>query len=1151
MIPAAASTPGQMVRWFISTTDTSGNTSRFPAYADPLNSPAYLGTVIGDPALTHPLPVIHWFVQNTAATDTTTGTRCSVWWNGQFYDNVFCRVRGASAPNFTKKPYKFDFNPGDHFRYQPGQPRVDELNLNSTNHDKAYVRAPLTFETFRRAGSPACDAFNVRVQRNGAFFSVAAFVEQVDATFLERRGFDPNGALYKMFNGLTSSTAGVEKKTRKTENNADLQALVAGLPIGGASRGPFLFDNFDMPALINYLAAGVLCQDLDRTVKNYYLYRDSDGSRLWSVLPWDKDLTFGLFGLQSDVVSGNDDSANYTGNGGGYISHPLFGTSLRSYPGGVNNLIDAVYATTVTRQMFLRRLRTLMDAFLQPPGTPAAQLAFEGRLSELAPWLQPDATLDLAKWNGVFGVPQTLTTATNALRTNYLARRRVHLYQTHGIDNLGAYPAGAGIPHAQAGSPALAFGAIEFNPASANQAQEFVELINANAAAVDISGWRMEGAAGFTFAPGTVVPGNGRIHLSPDPAGFRTRTTGPRAGQGLLVVGPYAGQLTARGGSLTLKDAGGSVIASTTYAGDAGPVQQFLRLTELMVHPSLPEGSAFAAEEFEFIELTNTSATQTLNLSGVRLTDGVGFNFTGSAVTSLLPGARTVVVKNTAAFIARYGAGLPVAGPYTGALENQGERLQLLDAAGEIVQDLTYDDWFPIAGGHGFSMVPVSESTGGPWRAGSVNGGTPGAVEPPPLVIPAVVINEVLSRSDTPPLTDSVELFNPTANPAAIGGWFITDDFNTPKKFRIPEGRVIPSGGYIVFTEADFNPGGTGFAFSSDGDEAWLFSADATGSLTGYAHGFSFGAAADGVSFGRTPDSQGREQFVAQSALTIGRPNTFSRTGPVVISEIQYQPSPAAAAPVTTFTAFDVLLDHKAEAIDAMADRLEFVEIQNITDSAVPLFDPANPANTWRLRGDADFDFPAGLTLAANGTLLIVNFNPLADPATLAAFRTAYSLSAAVVVAGPFSGRLDNAGARVELQKPDTPTAATVPYPVIDSITYGLTGWPPASGNGFSLQRRASTTYGNDPVNWNAASPAPGTGVPSVPAPAISATSLDGNAFTIQFTTVPGFSYRTEISDDLLTWHPYGVLFPGTGAAGSTTVPVGTVRRYSRIVRVP
>ena len=1091
-IPASASTPGQMVRWYITATDTTGtNVSRHPAFTDTNNSPAYFGTVVEHPALTNALPVFHWFVQNVGATDTTTGTRASVYWNGEFYDNVFNRVRGASAPNFAKKPYKFDFNPGDHFRFQPGQPRVDELNLNTTYQDKSYLRAPLTFETYRRAGTPASDAFNVRVQQNNVFYSIATFAEQVDATFLERRGIDPNGALYKMFNGITSSTAGVEKKTRRNENNADLQALVAGLPIGGANRGTFLFDNVDLPAFINYLAAGVVSQDLDRMVKNIYLYRDTEGTGLWTMFPWDKDLTFGLFGLQCDNVSGNDDSAPYLNCSGGYISHPLVGTQARNFVGHVNNLFDAVYSVPATRDMFLRRLRTLMDEFLQPPGTPVAQLVYERRLNELAPYLQPDATLDLARWNGGFGQPQSLTTALNAIRTNYLAQRRVHLYQTHSVDNIGAYPAAAGIPHAQLGSPALAFGAIEFNPASSNQAQEYVELRNSNPVAVDISGWRLEGGVEFTFAPGTVVPANGRVYVSPNSAGFRTRTTGPRAGQGLLVVGNYSGQLSARGETLVLRDAAGAVLATNSYAGSPSLAQQFLRITELMYHPSLLAGNTNAADGFEFIELKNISTNVALDLRDVRFANGVEFSFTGSAVTNLAVGARVLVVKNLSAFTARYGGGLPVAGQYLGALENEGERIQLLDAGGEEILDFSYDDdWYPVTDGLGFSLV-VANDLAAPevwndathWRPSGALQGSPAIADPAQPTLPSVLINEVLSRTDLPPPTDSIELFNPTTGTVNIGGWFLTDDFKTPKKLRIADDTTIAPGGFKILTEADFNPGGLGFSLSSLGDEAWLFSGDAQTNLTGYVHGFRFGAAEDGVSFGRHRTSTGEDHFVAQSLPTLDRANAGPRVGPIVISEIHYHPPDSVAAGVTQPSVFDVLLGRQNEAIAATADELEFIELQNITASAVPLFDPLHPTNTWRLRGDADFDFPTNITLAPGATLLLVNFDPASNTNALAVFRATYGLNAGVSLFGPYSSSLDNSGARVELQKPDAPNAGIIPRIVVDTVQYRDTApWPAgADGAGSSLQRLVAGAYGNEPTNWFAAGLTPGaSSVPNV-----------------------------------------------------------------------
>ena len=93
----------------------------------------------------------------------------------------------------------------------------------------------------------------------------------------------------------------------------------------------------------------------------------------------------------------------------------------------------------------------------------------------------------------------------------------------------------------------------------------------------------------------------------------------------------------------------------------------------------------------------------------------------------------------------------------------------------------------------------------------------------------------------------------------------------------------------MTFDENEFNPGGAGFALGSDGDEVYLFSGDGT-NVTGYVHGYSFGAAENGVSFGRYVTSLGEEHFVAQSALTLNTNNSGPKVGPVVISEIMYHP---------------------------------------------------------------------------------------------------------------------------------------------------------------------------------------------------------------------------------------------------------------------
>src|SRR6185369_4686817 len=114
--------------------------------------------------------------------------------------------------------------------------------------------------------------------------------------------------------------------------------------------------------------------------------------------------------------------------------------------------------------------------------------------------------------------------------------------------------------------------------------------------------------------------------------------------------------------------------------------------------------------EFEYIELKNIG-NNTLSLIGVRLTNGVTFDFTTSAVTSLATGQTVLVVKNIAAFTTRYGGGFNLAGQYGGNLENNGERIQLIDAFNEEILDFSYNNtWYPITDGFGFSLVVVDEN---------------------------------------------------------------------------------------------------------------------------------------------------------------------------------------------------------------------------------------------------------------------------------------------------------------------------------------------------------------------------------------------------------------------------------------------------------
>ncbi len=493
-----------------------------------------------------------------------------------------------------------------------------------------------------------------------------------------------------------------------------------------------------------------------------------------------------------------------------------------------------------------------------------------------------------------------------------------------------------------------------------------------------------------------------------------------------------------------------------------------LAITEIMYHPP-PDTGTNASGQFEFIELKNVSS-DSLALPGIQFTNGIDFAFTAAGpITNLAPGSYVVLVRDQEAFLARYPWVTNIAGQFTNKLDNSGVHFCLEGPFEEPILDFSFGgQWYPAADGAGCSLVIRNEyapfaTWGDPasWRPSSRWGGSPGEADPPPSEVPGVVANEALSHPKGAE-TDSVELFNPTPGPADFSGWFLTENLNRPTKYCIPAGTVIPAGGYIVFNRSQFGFNGTNsFGLSSLGDSIYLLSGDGT-SLTGYGHGFQFGPQLKGVTFGRYVTSDGREHFVAQRGSTLGAANAGPKVGPVVINEIMYSPPPFGLA---------------ADSLD------EYLELRNISNQTVPLFDTANPTNAWQVQGAIQYVFPIGLSMAPWSYLLLVSFDPVQDPARLDWFRQHLGLPADTPVCGPYQGDLADETLGVALYQPDHPVAPPsvqagfVPQVLVEQVLYSsLPPWPGgANGTGKSLQRLAAAAFGDDPANWQAASPTPGT----------------------------------------------------------------------------
>jgi hypothetical protein len=340
---------------------------------------------------------------------------------------------------------------------------------------------------------------------------------------------------------------------------------------------------------------------------------------------------------------------------------------------------------------------------------------------------------DPLAYQAKYGVPPTL-------RGDFNFDQRFDSDDIIGFSNrMRGALARAQLPNAQLAAPEIRFGEMDFQPVSGIQDEEYITLMNPNAVAVDISGWQLTSGVQHTFAPGVVIPAGGTLYVSPNVNAFRARTTGPSGGQGLFVEGNYSGHISSAGETLELVTRDGTVVASVNTPVMPSPAQQYLRISEIMYHPpDPPAGGSYEDDDFEFIEVVNTSADVTLDLEDVAFTQGIEFFF---PAMSLAPGEHVVVVHNQVAFQERYGTSIRIAGEYGATpddfkLSNGGEELRLVDPQGELVHEFSYDDaWYPATDGGGRSLEivdPVGTALDQwgfqqSWQASNEPGGTPGA----------------------------------------------------------------------------------------------------------------------------------------------------------------------------------------------------------------------------------------------------------------------------------------------------------------------------------------------------------------------------------------------------------------------------------------
>ena len=564
--------------------------------------PQYLGTVVAEnsPKAVRRLPTLYWYVSENkeygwewyraaynahirsglpAYTFSDKGTYASIFYDGMLYDNVAVRVRGAGSLAYTKKGLQFVLNPDFEFRlhgyemgrYTPQGTTFKQFNLTTTGADESYVRQPLAWAAYALTHVPYSVSFPMRIEQNGSFFSVAAFVEQPDSRYLRRQGFDLRGTLFQVYqsslslnhiNGSSDPTSGVDQIRPKDADRINaLHDFIQGINVnpantlGGRQRiTGYLFDHVDIPELINYMATRTAINDWDTTWHNYYLFQDAEngpnpeaqprrGTDEWRILPWDKDTVL------DTTHPGYPRDAN----------HPYFGS--HGYAPVPNALYSAVIEDPTLRSMYLRRLRSVMDLLYGTGDTEYWLLEQAGLLSSDT---AKDAQLDSRRWAtaGAYKTDVPVASFDPKELPRQIQKRKQELFSGSPNGFAVLIPLHERIRQVYFGSVVSGLLPIE----------SAVTVVNCGQDAADLSGWTLSrsGIPGYVFPAGVVIPAQGRLYLAPDARAFRDslRRLDKVAALGLFVNGGFDADLlfgkefpSLRGGVI-LSD-GSQTVAST------------------------------------------------------------------------------------------------------------------------------------------------------------------------------------------------------------------------------------------------------------------------------------------------------------------------------------------------------------------------------------------------------------------------------------------------------------------------------------------------------------------------------------------------------------------------------------------------------------
>ncbi len=175
---------------------------------------------------------------------------------------------------------------------------------------------------------------------------------------------------------------------------------------------------------------------------------------------------------------------------------------------------------------------------------------------------------------------------------------------------------------------------------------------------------------------------------------------------------------------------------------------------------------------------------------------------------------------------------------------------------------------------------------------------------------PGILINEFLASnqaanrdSESGQFSDWIELYNTTPGVVDLSGYYVTDDLDEPKKWRIPDGTLIPGAGFLLLWADGQNTGlHTDFKLDKAGEQLGLHTPDGVPVDT-----LNFGAQQDDMSYGRLGDDANQWSF-------------FSPPSPGSVNDprhrVKVSPQPLVSIPGGFYQGAQVLSFQNSDQID-------------------------------------------------------------------------------------------------------------------------------------------------------------------------------------------------------------------------------------------